>query len=120
VDLPVKQFAQNPNKSSNPIILYKNQGTEYFPLEKDDFMIIILTETQKAVLEKFSSEKLCIDSTHGTNQYNFNLTTVIVIDEFGEGYPAAFCISSKIDEVHMTVFFQKSKKLQVPLHLTNS
>ncbi|XP_022168117.1 uncharacterized protein LOC111032183 [Myzus persicae] len=74
-------------------------------------MIIIFTETQKAVLEKFSSEKLCIDSTHGTNQYNFNLTTIIVIDEFGEGYPAAFCISSKIDEVHMTVFFSKIKEV---------
>lgn len=47
------------------------------------------------------------DATHGTNQYNFNLTTIVVIDEFGEGYPAAFCISSKIDEVHMTVFFLK-------------
>ncbi|KAL4130861.1 hypothetical protein QTP88_008240 [Uroleucon formosanum] len=111
VDLQVKRFAQNSNKSLNPIILYKTQGTEYFPLEKDDFMIIILTETQKAVLEKFSSEKLCIDATHGTNQYNFNLTTIVVIDEFGEGYPAAFCISSKIDEVHMTVFFSKIKEV---------
>ncbi|KAF0750263.1 SWIM-type domain-containing protein [Aphis craccivora] len=106
----VKRFAQNPNKSLNPIILYKTQGTEYFPLEKDDFMLIILTETQKAVLEKFSSEKQCIDSTHGTNQYSFNLTTIIVIDEFGEGYSAAFCISSKIDEVHMTVFLSKIKE----------
>jgi len=77
VDLQVKRFAQNPNKSLNPIILYKTQGTEYFPLEKDDFMIIILTEIQKAVLEKFSSEKLCIDSTRDTNQCNFNLTTII-------------------------------------------
>jgi len=45
VDLQVKRFAQNPNKSLNPIILYKTKGTEYFPLEKDDFMIIILTDT---------------------------------------------------------------------------
>ncbi|CAI6357426.1 unnamed protein product [Macrosiphum euphorbiae] len=72
-------------------------------------MLIILTETQKEVLKKFGSGKLCIDSTHGTNQYNFNLTTIVVIDEFGEGYPAAFCISTKIDERHMTFFFFKNK-----------
>lgn len=54
-------------------------------MDKDDFMIVIVTETQKAVLEKFSNNKLCVDST---NQYNFNLTTIIVIDEFSEGYPA--------------------------------
>jgi len=90
--------------------MYKTQGTEYFPLDINDFMLIILTETQKEVLKKFGSGKLCIDSTHGTNQYNFNLTTIVVIDEFGEGYPAAFCISTKIDEVHMTVFFSKIKE----------
>ncbi|XP_029348723.1 uncharacterized protein LOC103311925 [Acyrthosiphon pisum] len=107
-DLQVKRFA---NSSSNPIVFYKTQGTEYPPLDLDDFMLIILTETQKAVLHKFSNGKLCIDSTHGTNQYNFNLTTIVVIDEFGEGYPAAFCISTKIDEVHMKVFFSKIKEV---------
>lgn len=69
-------------------------------------MADIMTETQIEVLKKCSSGKLCIDSIHGTNQYNFNLT-IVVIDEFGEGYPAAFCASTKIDEVHMSVFFQK-------------
>lgn len=91
--------------------MYKTQGTEHFPLDINDFMLVILTETQIEVLKKFSSGKLCIDSTHGTNQYNFNLTTIVVIDEFGEGYPAAFCISTKIDEVHMTVFFSKIKEV---------
>lgn len=114
VDLQVKRFFEN---SSNPIIMYKTQGTEHFPLDINDFMLVILTETQIEVLKKFSSGKLCIDSTHGTNQYNFNLTTIVVIDEFGEGYPAAFCISTKIDEVHMTVFFfQKLRKWLVGLH----
>lgn len=62
VDLQVKRFFEN---SSNPIVLYKTQGTEHFPLDIDDFMLIILTETQIEVLKKFSSGKLCIDSTHG-------------------------------------------------------
>lgn len=70
--------------------MYKAQGTEYFKLDINDFVLIILTETQKEVLKKFGSGKWCIDSTHSTNQYNINCTTIIVIDEFVEGYPAAF------------------------------
>jgi len=70
--------------------MYKTQGTENLPLDINDFMLIILTETQKEVLKKCGSRKLCIDSTHGNNQYNFNLIPIVVIDEFGEGYPAAF------------------------------
>ncbi|KAL4130890.1 hypothetical protein QTP88_008267 [Uroleucon formosanum] len=89
VNHQVKNFQEN---SSNPIIMYKTQGTEYFPLDINDFMLIILTETQREVLKKIGSGKLCIDSTHGTNQYNFNLTTSVIIDEFCEGYPADFCI----------------------------
>lgn len=106
VDLQVKHLSKDP---SNPIIFYKTQGTEDTHLDMHDFMLVILTETQKEVLKKFGNNKLCIDSTHGTNQYNFNLTTIVVIDEFGEGYPAAFYISSKIDEVHLTVFFFKNQ-----------
>lgn len=108
VDLQVKRYAET---SLNPIIFYKTQGTEHFPLEVNDFMLIILTETQKEVLKKFGDQKLCIDCIYGPNQYNFNLTTILVIDEFGEGYPAAFCISTKIDEVHMMVFFSKLKEV---------
>ncbi|KAE9522891.1 hypothetical protein AGLY_016702 [Aphis glycines] len=61
-------------------------------------MLIKLTLTQKVVLHKFSNGKLCTDSTHDTNQYNFNLTSIVSIDEFREGYPGTFCISTKIDK----------------------
>ena len=30
-----------------------------------------------------------------TNGYDFPLTTVVVVDEFGEGFPVAWCISNK-------------------------
>ena len=29
---------------------------------------------------------LCVDSTHGTNGYDFTLITVLVVDEYGEGF----------------------------------
>ena len=35
--------------------------------------------------------------THGANSYDFNLTAILVVDEFGEGYPTAWCISNRTD-----------------------
>ena len=29
---------------------------------------------------------VCTDATHGTNMYDFNLITVLVVDEFGEEF----------------------------------
>ena len=54
--------------------------------------------------------EVAVDSTHGTNAYNFQLTTVMVIDDHGEGYPAAFCYSNRTDEVAMAVFFSTIKR----------
>ena len=34
---------------------------------------------------KFGQIAICMDATHGTNAYDFNLITAVVIDEFGEG-----------------------------------
>ena len=33
----------------------------------------------------FGANVICIDSTHGTNAYNFKLVTMMVVDDFGEG-----------------------------------
>ena len=44
---------------------------------------------------------ICVDDTHGTNSYDFNLMTVLVVDEFGEGYPTAWCISNRTDLIAM-------------------
>jgi hypothetical protein len=38
-----------------------------------------------------------VDSTHGTNGYDFNLITVVIVDEYGEGYPVAWCMSNRED-----------------------
>ena len=40
------------------------------------------------MLKKFGpNQVICIDATHGTNAYDFSLLTVLVVDEYGEGYP---------------------------------
>jgi len=48
-----------------------------------------------------------MDSSHdGTNTFKFKLTTLMVIDNDGEGFPVAFCISSKVDALAMEVFLE--------------
>ncbi len=53
---------------------------------------------------------MCVDSTHGTNGYDFLLITVVVIDDYGEGFPVAWCISNREDQNIMLSFFQEIKK----------
>lgn len=42
---------------------------------------------------------ICIDGTHGMNAYGFELITLLVLDDIREGFPCAFCISNRTDEV---------------------
>ena len=46
-----------------------------------------------------------MDATHGTNGYDLMLITVIVIDEYGEGFPVAWCISNREDQLLLINFF---------------
>src|SRR5262249_13409215 len=75
-------------------------------LRMDDFMLVIMSSAQVSGLRKFAGQnkEVALDSTHGTNSYNFQLTTLLVIDEHGEGFPVAFCFSNKVDLISMSVF----------------
>ena len=42
--------------------------------------------------------------------YDFKLTTILVVDEFGEGCPAAWCLSNREDLPLLRVFFDAIKK----------
>ena len=62
---------------------------------------------------------ICIDGTHGTNSYDFYLTTVLTVDEFDAGYPTAWCLSNRTDfgaivdflrAVHMNIAFDIKPK----------
>lgn len=94
----VDMMVNNYNKHSpEPVLFYKLQDTEhpeYPQLNKDDFLLIVCTNTQAAMLKRFRSNKICVEATHGTNAYKLNFTTIVVIDEFGEGFPVAICISN--------------------------
>lgn len=58
------------------------------------------------MIKQFGSKVVCLDANHGTNQYNFLLITVLVIDEFGEGVPIAWAISNRETELSITIFLE--------------
>ena len=106
---------------ANPIILYKKQG-EPQPENCDnvsdkDFILAIQTPLQAEMMRKLANNRvICVDGTHGTNSYDFTLITMVVIDEYGEGYPVAWCISNREDKFLVMNFFNAIKKKVGILH----
>ncbi|XP_065677422.1 uncharacterized protein LOC124808593 [Hydra vulgaris] len=84
-------------KANSPVLYYKLQGVldTCNTFKESDFIIIMQTEHQKKMLQQFGKNGVCIDSTHGTNAYDFLLTSMLVVDELGEGQPVGWCIANK-------------------------
>ncbi len=80
-------MAQKEHES--PVLLHKQQGQKMVD-GKRDFVLAIQTSQQADI--KFGH-----DATHGANGYDFSLITLIVVDDFGEGYPVAWCLSNRTD-----------------------
>ena len=80
-------------------------------------MIVVQSDVQRAIAQKFSANGLCCDSTHGTTAYDFYLTTLLCVDEFGEGFPIAWCLSNHEDHSFMRKFFEKVKASCGPMSL---
>ena len=56
-----------------------------------------------------------MDSTHETNGYDFTLITLMIIDEYGEGFPVAWCISNREDQPLLLQFYGAIKNRVGPL-----
>jgi hypothetical protein len=110
IDMWVAECRKNGN---NPILFYKPQGVEsdISGVEKDDFILCLQTESQLDAIKKFGPSNICVDDTHNAPGYKFHLSTILTVDDYGEGVPAAFCISNRVTTSIMTVFFDcvKSK-----------
>jgi hypothetical protein len=58
-------------------------------------------------LQKFGNDCVCIDGTHGLtrNAYDFELYTVIILDDARQGFPCSFLFSNRGDTVDMKIYF---------------
>lgn len=92
-----------------PVLLYKKQGNEKEGFEVDDFCLIIMNNYQKIMLSRFGTNIIAVDSTHGLNNYDFELTTIMVVDDNGEGFPVSYMFTNKKDTYINTIFFELIK-----------
>lgn len=107
----IDMWAQEQKNNENSAVLYyKKQGEKSDILKDEDFCLIIMNRSQKLMLEKFGANIICVDSTHGLNNYDFELTTVMIIDEFGEGFPTAYMFTNRQDTYINEVFFNQIKE----------
>eukprot|EP00112_Aurelia_sp_Birch-Aquarium-sp1_P017283 Seg3990.3 transcript_id=Seg3990.3/GoldUCD/mRNA.D3Y31 product="hypothetical protein" protein_id=Seg3990.3/GoldUCD/D3Y31 len=96
----------------NPILYYQLQGEQAktSSLALEDFVIIIQTEFQSHQMRNFAHKGICCDATHGTTGYDFKLTSLLIVDEFGEGFPVAWCLSNREDFSVLKVFCEQVKE----------
>ncbi|XP_072400426.1 uncharacterized protein [Diabrotica undecimpunctata] len=109
----VKLFVLEWSKmEANPVLFYKAQDEDCkeSKLKKQDFCIILMTDAQIELFNNFGGNIITIDGTHGLNGYDFEMTTIMVIDEFGEGLPVAFMYSNRKDSFIYEIFFTKIKE----------
>ncbi|XP_019853060.1 PREDICTED: uncharacterized protein LOC109582660 [Amphimedon queenslandica] len=104
---------QSDSEDESVVLLFKEQGVEQSNDLNDfsvsDFALGIQTCFQKDMLFRFGKESICIDSTHGTNIYDFYLITVLVLDDYKEGIPVAWLILNREDAAVLNQFFSKLK-----------
>lgn len=78
-------------------LVYKPIGetTVYPDIDSTDVLLGYMNQAQKTLLELYGKNGIMIDSTHGTNQYGFQLTSILINDSNCEGFPVPFLFSSK-------------------------
>lgn len=78
-------------------------------LDKKDFFLAIMTNSQAEMMKQCGTDVIAVDSTHGTNAYDFQLTTLLVLDNYRQGFSVAYLISSRIDQPTIKCFFELVK-----------
>lgn len=104
------------NEPDNPVLFFKHQGcrdtqdiisrNESEPLESNEFMIVVITKSQCDLFARLGSDRTCVDGTHGTTGFDFQLVTLLYVDEYGVAFAVAFCITNKVDQKAIEIFFQ--------------
>lgn len=111
--LSVEAWINEFKDKDNMHVFYKSQETvseEYPQLKSEDFMLVIMNQPQCDILLKYGSDVICIDGTHGMKHSNFELITLLVLDDMRQGFPCSFCITSRTDKDALKVFFSCIEK----------
>ncbi|KAF8789307.1 hypothetical protein HNY73_007251 [Argiope bruennichi] len=99
--------------NDNPILIYKTTGDilpDFPSVKEKDFLLGMMNDAQEKLLELYGNSCVMIDSTHGTNQYAFELLIVMIHDENHQGLPVATLFSSRMSCEILLPFFAAIKK----------
>ena len=81
--------------------MQKPQGRIEFGLPANDFLLGIQTKNQLDQMKIYGSNIICLDAAHSTNQYDIQLITVLVINNFAK---VSWFISNREDKLVLNPF----------------
>ncbi|XP_042909538.1 uncharacterized protein [Parasteatoda tepidariorum] len=91
----------------SPVLFYQQQN---IGSDQEEFMLVIMTEFQKHILLSAQRNVVCLDSLYRRKGGRFYLTVLLVMDEFDNAFPGAFCISNKVDKGIIEQFLMSIKE----------
>ncbi|XP_073979586.1 uncharacterized protein [Rhodnius prolixus] len=74
-------------------------------LEEQDFVLVVMNDAQLDMLEKFGGDLICVDGTHSLGSVDYQLFTLLVINEMRQCFPCSFLVTSRSDETALYIFF---------------
>lgn len=95
--ISVEAWLNSMREQGDCVLLYNPQGvtcSNHPQFKDEDFILIIMTSSRTELLKKHEEDIICVDGTHCMNSYDFELHTLMIIDELREGFPCAFLISN--------------------------
>ncbi|XP_072401011.1 uncharacterized protein [Diabrotica undecimpunctata] len=111
--LKVQEWNAN---NKNYAFLFKKEGQQHDVLKKEDFALGFMNSVMEDKLREFHSI-ICMDGTHGTNKRGMDLTVVLIKDDRNTGFPVAFLLSNRLDQVVQEVFLGALKnRMQTGIH----
>ncbi|XP_063913770.1 uncharacterized protein LOC135130334 isoform X2 [Zophobas morio] len=92
------------------VVIYKKPGEKYEGLHDSDFVLAYINKEMEYMLQTYGCNIICMDATHGTNPYNYELTTILILDDENIGYPTVFLISNRKDKIIQEVLLTELKR----------
>ncbi|XP_049787755.1 uncharacterized protein LOC126191080 [Schistocerca cancellata] len=92
-------------KKKDCVPLYKKESEAREDFDSTHSVIVLMTDYQKHLLQRFGQNTVCVDSTHCTNVHKLLVTTLLAAGDFDSGMPVAFCVSNRETTSIMTSYF---------------
>ncbi|GBN85616.1 hypothetical protein AVEN_188547-1 [Araneus ventricosus] len=64
------------SQKDNPVLFSKRQEDPHAVIDQNDFMLVLMTNFQKCIMYRLGADRICVDSTHGISNCNFELVVV--------------------------------------------